>query len=136
MSTPTQHLLHPAQTIPLAPLFPNRQPILIFTCTPVSTACPPARPLIFSRLMTILQDALNVLNYKKPKYLARHCSNGQVDLWNKLRSYVNMLLERPHVISYLLAIAMFVLSVTVCKILAIEMCMTLTSRMTHGRKAI
>ena len=48
------------------------------------------------------------------------------DLWNGPRSNVNMPIERPHATFFVLAIAMFALSVTVCEILTVEMWMTLT----------
>ena len=47
-----------------------------------------------------------------------------VQKWTKIN--VNLLIDSPQATFYLLAIAMFVLSVTVCEILTVEMCMTLT----------
>ena len=40
---------------------------------------------------------------------------------NEPKSNVNMRIERPHVTSYVLSIAMFVLSVTVCEIITYEL---------------
>ena len=45
------------------------------------------------------------------------------------RSNVNVLMERPYLTLYLLAIALFALSVVICEKFAIEMCITLTFRM-------
>ena len=49
-----------------------------------------------------------------------------LDLWNGSMSNINMQMERSDATFYLLAIPMFSLSVTVCEILTVEMCMTLT----------
>ena len=43
-----------------------------------------------------------------------------------------MPIERPHVTSYNLTIAMFAISATFCKIFTVEMCMTLTFTMSQG----
>ena len=47
-----------------------------------------------------------------------------------------MAIERPHVTSYELAIAMFVRSVIVCEIFSVEMYMTLTLTFTHQHGAV
>ena len=41
-----------------------------------------------------------------------------------------MAMEGPYTTLYLLTIAMFALSITVCEILAVKMCMTLTLTLT------
>ena len=51
---------------------------------------------------------------RRPKYLATHCSNYQVDLKNRRRSNLNLVIESPHATFYLLATTMFALSVTIC----------------------
>ena len=43
---------------------------------------------------------------KMTKYVTRHRSNVQVDLWNKPSSTVNTLVESPHATSYFKAIVM------------------------------
>ena len=48
------------------------------------------------------------------------------DLANVSMSNINIPIERPYATFYMLAIAMFVLSITVCEILIVEMCMALT----------
>ena len=55
------------------------------------------------------------------------------DLLISPRSNVNMLIERPHVTLYVLAIAMFALSVTAGNILAIEMPMIMALPFTMGQ---
>ena len=57
--------------------------------------------------------------------IQRHRFYGQVDLHNKPRSNLIMLIERPHATSYLLAILIFA---TICEIFTLEMCMALTFR--------
>ena len=63
---------------------------------------------------------------EKAKNSATHLSYGQVDFHNMLWSILNMLIERPHAIQYLITIVMFDLFITVCEIFKVEMCMTLT----------
>ena len=56
------------------------------------------------------------------------------DLYNWIMSNKNEPMKRPYATSYLLAIAMFALSVTVCEILTVEICkpLTLTFRIEPG----
>ena len=49
------------------------------------------------------------------------------DLENWLRSNLNMLIEIPYATSYLMAIVMFALSITILETFTVEICMTLTS---------
>ena len=53
-------------------------------------------------------------------------------------SHINMSVERPHATYYVLAMAMFALSVTLCEIFSVETCtiLTLTFRMTRGQMSI
>ena len=60
---------------------------------------------------------------ERPKYLVRHCFNGQADRYN--RSTLNMLIESRCTTSYLMAIVMFPDSVTILELFTIEMCMIL-----------
>ena len=63
---------------------------------------------------------------KKAKNSTTRHFYGQVDLHNRPRSNIIMLIEIPHATSCLMAIAMFDLSITVCVIFTMEICMTLT----------
>ena len=49
-----------------------------------------------------------------------------LDLYNESMSNINVPMERPFAAFYLFAIAMLDLSVIVCAILTVEICMTLT----------
>ena len=66
---------------------------------------------------------------------SRNVHNFDLDLLNGLMSNINMPMERRHMTLYLLAIAMFALSVTVYEILKIEMCigLILTFRKVQGQ---
>ena len=65
---------------------------------------------------------------RRRKYFSTHPSKCQVDLWNRPVSNLHPVIESPYATFHLLAIAIFALSVTVCKISTVELYMTLTFR--------
>ena len=70
------------------------------------------------------------------KYFALHPSNGQVYLWNKPRSNLNIHIESPYATSYLMAIVRIALPVIIFfEIVTVEvyMTLTLTFRMNQGQ---
>ena len=76
-------------------------------------------------------------HYKKSKIFG-NTFYSQVHLQKRPRSNLNMIIKSPYSISYLMAIVMFDLSVTILEIFAIKMFMTLTLtiRMSQGQMYI
>ena len=64
---------------------------------------------------------------RRPKYFDRPGSKGKVYLQNRSRSTLNMVIEKPHAISYLMANVMFAISVTILEIFSVKRYMTLTT---------
>ena len=64
---------------------------------------------------------------------ATHRANYGVDLWSRPRSNLNPATESPHATFYLLGMTMFVLSVTVCEILTVELYTILTLNFRTGQ---
>ena len=62
---------------------------------------------------------------QKSEILGSHNFNCQVDLLNRPRSSLNMLIENPYATSYFMELVLAV-SITMLKIFTVQMCMTLT----------
>ena len=78
------------------------------------------------------------LSYLSPFVKICNLNVHDLDLQNGSMLNINIPIERPYATSYLLAIALFALSVIVCEILTVEMRMTLTltSRMGQDQMQI